>query len=55
MEKHQSPGVSKKEPVVALSSCEDEYNISTSMCACRAVWLKTWWSNYAAKSMKLWH
>ncbi|XP_050908156.1 secreted RxLR effector protein 161-like [Lathyrus oleraceus] len=29
---------SRKEPVVALSSCEVEY-IAASMCACQAVWL----------------
>src|ERR1051325_4344728 len=29
---------SKKEPVVALSSCEAEY-ISLFMCACQVVWL----------------
>ena len=29
---------SKKEPVVALSSCEAEY-IAASLCACQAVWL----------------
>ena len=29
---------SKKEPVVALSSCETEY-IAASLCACQAMWL----------------
>ena len=29
---------SRKEPVVALSSCEEEYRVD-SLCACQAIWM----------------
>ena len=48
---------SRKEPLVALSSCEAEY-VATSLCACQATWMvnlvqEITWKNHGVITMEI--